>query len=108
MAETFGDWMTARMRELDLSTRDVERVAGISHASVHRYMTGQRDPASMGEEILAGLSKALRVPEKQLRTRAGRPANLGEWTPPTEAIYLNRTDRAMLDQLVRRLAAKSA
>lgn len=111
---SFADWLTNRMAELELSTRDVERASGvkpngrpmIAHTTVQRLVSGLRDPAVISEDILKGLARALRTPERQLRLIAGRKAPLGPYQPPTESQYLTREDRAILDKLIRSLADK--
>lgn len=111
---SFADWLTNRMLDLDLSTRDVERASGvkpngkpmIAHTTVQRLMSGLRDPSVVSEDIIKGLAKATRTPERQLRLIAGRKAPLGPYLPPRESQYLSRDDRATLDRLIRSLAEK--
>lgn len=111
--QSFADWLTTRMGELELSTRDVARAAGttadgtprISPSTVGRYASGAFDPRRMSEDALKALAKAVRTPERVVRDKASLPVLRGTYKPPPESVYLTDEDRLLVDTMIRRLVS---
>ncbi len=68
MPEDFGEFITARRRELELTLGDVATELGVSPISVSNWSNGQSTPQA---EQLQALAKLLDVPADDLRSMAG-------------------------------------
>lgn len=88
--------------QLSLSLRDVATRSGglLSYSTVHAIETDQR--ATVTDDTLDGLAKALKLPISQLREAAGVPDSDASkpFRLPRRADRLNRREREHVLQLV--------
>lgn len=97
-------WATA-MHNADIpSYRQLAGKAGLSIGTVHMALTGQRQ--SVSPATIAGLAKALRLPEETISEYLGMGRqSITPYTPPQEAAMLTRRERDHVDELIRLLVA---
>ncbi|WP_406711171.1 helix-turn-helix transcriptional regulator [Trueperella pyogenes] len=100
-------WATA-MHNADIpSYRQLAGKAGLSIGTVHMALTGQRQ--SVSPATIAGLAKALRLPEETISEYLGMGRqSITPYTPPQEAAMLTRRERDHVDELIRLLVASRA
>lgn len=96
-----GLWITDRMRNKGLSTRDVERLSGgaVSKAAVSALTTGRARGLRISPTVAAGLARALGTdPDTIIAMAAAQPGE--PYIAPDEARHLTARQRRAVDAVI--------
>jgi transcriptional regulator with XRE-family HTH domain len=106
MKETLTDLVLRRRKELGMSLRAVADASGGAFTSSTVHSIEHAKFGKVNPDVIAGLAKALRLPEKDVREAAG----LQQFKPPpfvlpARANELNARERALVIELIGTLLA---
>jgi transcriptional regulator with XRE-family HTH domain len=66
--ESFSSWLLRELKVRDMSQSDLARIAGLGSGTISNIVSGNR---KVGQETLAKIARALRVPDETVFRAAG-------------------------------------